>query len=104
MITPLHDRILVVRDNPEGKSAGGIILPDASHEEKSTGKVIAVGPGKKKPDGSRELMDVEVGDEILFAKYAGTEFTVKGRTLTVVREEDVFVKLGEANSEQPAPA
>ncbi len=89
-IRPLQDRILVHRIEEEETSAGGIIIPDSAKEKPSEGKVIAVGNGKVKEDGTLQPLDVKKGDRILFSKYAGTEINVDGEEHIIIREDDVL--------------
>ena len=89
-IRPLQDRILVHRIEEEETSAGGIIIPDRAKEKPSEGKVIAVGNGKVKEDGTLQPLDVKKGDRILFSKYAGTEINVDGEEHIIIREDDVL--------------
>ena len=88
-IRPLHDRVLVRRNEEEEKSAGGIILTDSAKEKPSEGKVIAVGKGKILENGDVRPLDVKVGDKILFGKYSGTEVKVDDEDLLVMREDDI---------------
>ena len=89
-VRPLQDRILVHRIDEEEVSAGGIIIPDSAKEKPSEGKVIAVGKGKIKEDGTLQRLDVKRGDRILFSKYAGTEINVDGEEHIIIREDDVL--------------
>ena len=89
-IRPLHDRIIIKREEEERKSAGGIVIPDSATEKPIRGKVVAVGNGKILEDGSVRKLDVKKGDKILFGKYSGTEVKVDGEDLLVMREEDVM--------------
>ncbi len=82
---PLADRVLVEAAAAESKTAGGIIIPDTAKEKPQRGKVIAIGTGKKD-----EPLTVKVGDTVLYGKYAGTEVTVDGRDLLIMRESDIF--------------
>ena len=93
-ITPLDDRIVVIRTEAEDKSAGGIILPENAKEKPQQGKVIAVGPGKQLDSGERATPDVSEGDIVLFGKYGGTEITVDGEEVIILRESDVLAKIG----------
>jgi len=86
---PLHDRVLIERVEEE-VSAGGIVIPDNAKEKPSRGKVIAVGSGKRLDDGKALTMDVKVGDVVLFGKYAGTEVSVEGKEMVVMREDDIM--------------
>tara|TARA_Y100001947_G_scaffold75585_1_gene63884 strand:- start:209 stop:496 length:288 start_codon:yes stop_codon:yes gene_type:complete len=87
---PLHDRVLVERIDEDEKTAGGIIIPDTAKEKPSEGKVIAVGSGTKAEDGSVTPLDVKSGDKILFGKWSGTEVTVDGKELLIMKESDVL--------------
>ncbi len=89
-IRPLNDRILVQRLEEEGKTAGGIIIPDSAKEKPAEGKVIAVGPGKLNDNGDRVAMDVKEGDTILFSKYGGTDVKIDGEDYLIMREDDVL--------------
>jgi chaperonin GroES len=89
-IRPLQDRILVKRVEEEEKSAGGIIIPDTAKEKPQEGKVIAVGNGKVREDGTVQPLDVKKGDRLLFSKYAGTEVNLDGDEHLIIREDDVL--------------
>ena len=92
-LQPLDDRILVQRLQSEEKTAGGILLPDTAKEKPQKGKVLAVGPGKVKKDGSRAAMQVKVGDTVLFTSWAGDEFKKQYSTsddFLIMREDDVL--------------
>lgn len=89
-IRPLHDRIVIKRIEADSKSAGGLYIPDTAKEKPARGKVIAVGEGKRDEQGVRIALDVEVGDEVLFGKYAGTELSVDGELCIVLREDEVL--------------
>lgn len=89
-IRPLHDRVLVRRAEEETTSAGGIVIPDSATEKPAAGKVVAVGKGKVTDSGDLRALDVTVGDDVLFGKYAGTEVKVAGETLLMMREEDIL--------------
>ena len=89
-IRPLHDRVIVKREEEEKKSQGGIIIPDTATEKPIFGKVIAVGKGKILENGEVRPLDLKVGDKILFGKYSGTEVKMDGEELVVMREEDVM--------------
>jgi len=94
-IRPLHDRVVVKRLPEETKSAGGILIPDAAAEKPSRGEVLAVGNGKKLDNGATQLMDVKVGNIVLFGKYSGTEVKVDGSDVLVMREDDIMAVLNE---------
>lgn len=89
-IQPLQDRLLVKRIDEEEEVQGGIIIPDAAKEKPQEGEVVAVGPGKVTDDGKRQDMELEPGDRILFAKYAGSEVKVEGNDFLIMREDDVL--------------
>jgi len=89
-IRPLNDRVLVIREDEEQKSAGGIIIPDTAKEKPQRGKIVAVGPGKMGDDGKRITMEVKKGDRVLFTKYAGTEIKIDGVEHVFMREDDIL--------------
>jgi chaperonin GroES len=89
-IRPLNDRVLVIREEEEQKSAGGIIIPDTAKEKPQRGKIIAAGPGKMGEDGKRTPLDVKAGDRVLFSKYAGTEIKLDGVEHVFMREDDIL--------------
>lgn len=88
--TPLHDRVLVRRVESDEKTAGGLIIPDSAKEKPAEGLVVAVGAGAKDEDGDRIAMDVKEGDKILFGKWSGTEVTVDGEELLIMKESDIM--------------
>ena len=88
-IRPLHDRVIIKRMEEERTTAGGIVIPDNIAEKPVRGKVLAVGNGKILEDGSVRPLDLKVGDNVLFGKYAGTEIKVDGEDVLVMREDDV---------------
>jgi chaperonin GroES len=94
VIKPLDDRIVVIRTEPDVKTAGGIFLPENAKEKPQQAKVLAVGPGKLLDDGSRSKPDVAAGDVVLFGKYSGTEITVDGQEIIILRESDILAKVG----------
>jgi chaperonin GroES len=89
-IRPLQDRILVKRLDEEEKTKGGIIIPDSAKEKPQEGKVIAVGNGKVREDGTVQPLDLKKGDRLLFSKYAGTEVNLDGEEHLIIREDDVL--------------
>ncbi len=89
-VRPLHDRVLIKRLEEEGKSKGGIIIPDTAKEKPIQGKVIAVGKGKVNDDGKVIPLEVKEGDKILFGKYSGTEVKIDGEEHLIMREEDIL--------------
>lgn len=93
-IAPLDDRIVVTRSQAEEKTAGGILLPENAKEKPQQGIIQAVGPGKLLDNGERATPDLKAGDVVLFGKYAGTEITVEGEEVIILRESDILAKLG----------
>jgi len=89
-IRPLNDRILVIREEEEQKSAGGIIIPDTAKEKPQRGKIVTAGPGKMGEDGKRTPLEVKAGDRVLFAKYAGTDIKLDGVEHVFMREDDLL--------------
>ena len=89
-IRPLHDRLIVKRLEEEERTKGGIIIPDTAKEKPIEGRVIAVGDGKAKEDGTKIPMEVKKGDRVLFAKYAGTEVKIDGEEHLMMKEEDIL--------------
>ena len=89
-IRPLHDRVLVRRIEEEEKTAGGIIIPDTAKEKPMEGEILAVGPGARNEQGELTPLDVKTGDRILFGKWSGTEVTMDGQELIIMKESDVM--------------
>jgi chaperonin GroES len=89
-VKPLHDRIIVRRLEEEGKTKGGIIIPDTAKEKPIEGKVIAVGTGRMKKDGTKLPLELKKGDRVLFAKYGGTEVMIEGEEHLIMKEEDIL--------------
>ena len=87
---PLHDRVLVRRVDPEGKTAGGIIIPDTAQEKPMEGEIVAVGPGARDDKGTVVPLDVKAGDRILFGKWSGSEIKVDGVDLLIMKEADIM--------------
>jgi chaperonin GroES len=93
-LKPLGDRLIVQALEEEETTASGIVLPDTAKEKPQRGKVLAVGDGKWDDEGDNRIpLDVEEGDEVLYSKYGGTEVTVEGEDLLVLRESDVLAKV-----------
>ncbi|KML54499.1 co-chaperone GroES [Burkholderia stabilis] len=88
-LRPLHDRVIVKRLDQETTTASGIVIPDSAAEKPDQGEVIAVGPGRKDADGQRIVLDLQVGERVLFGKYAGQAVKVDGNEFLVLREEDI---------------
>lgn len=93
-LIPLGDRVVVKPMKQEEMTRSGIVLPDTAKEKPQEGEVIAAGPGKMTEDGKRLEMDVKVGDTVIYAKYAGTEFKLDGDELIILREGDILAKKG----------
>lgn len=89
-LKPLGDRVVVEPVEQEEVTAGGIVLPETAKEKPQQGKILAAGPGARDDAGKRIEMDVKVGDKVLYAKYAGTEFKVDGKKLLILRESDLL--------------
>ncbi len=89
-IQPLHDRIVIEREESETVTAGGIVLPDTAKGKPTRGKVISVGEGRLLDSGSLSPLQVKVGDRVLFTSYAGEQFKLGDRELLLMREEDVL--------------
>ncbi len=89
-IRPLHDRVIIKRMEEERTSAGGIVIPDSAAEKPIKGEVVAVGNGKILESGEVRALDLKVGDKVLFGKYSGTEVTVDGDELLVMKEDDIM--------------
>jgi chaperonin GroES len=89
-VRPLHDRVIVQRLEEEEKTKGGIIIPDTAKEKPIEGKVIAVGAGKIKKDGTKIALEVKKGDRVLYAKYAGTEVKIDGEEYLMMKEDDIL--------------
>ena len=89
-LRPLDDRVVIKQSEAEEKTAGGIILPDTAKEKPQIGKIIAVGPGKLLDDGKRGKMSVKKNDEVIYAKYIGSEIEIDGGKFVVLHESDVL--------------
>lgn len=89
-LQPLHDRVILEAAPKEEVSAGGIILPDSAQEKPQRGTVLAVGPGKMLDNGNRAAIDVQVGETVLYGKYAGQEVTVDGKDFIILRADDIL--------------
>jgi chaperonin GroES len=89
-IRPLGDRLLVEPIEREETIAGGLLLPETAKEKPQQGNVLAAGEGRRDDDGKRIPMDVQVGDKVLFAKYAGTEIKLDGKKMLIMKESDVL--------------
>ena len=89
-IQPLQDRVIVKRIDEGERVRGGIIIPDSAKEKSQEGEVMAAGLGKYKEDGSRQPLDVNAGDRVLFGKHGGSEITVNGEELLIMRENEIL--------------
>jgi chaperonin GroES len=89
-LKPLGGRVIVEPIEQEEMTAGGIILPETAKEKPQEGKILAAGPGDRDEDGERIPMEVQVGDKVLYAKYAGTEVKVDGKKLLILKETDIL--------------
>ena len=87
---PLHDRVVVKRVEEEGKTKGGIIIPDTAKEKPMEGEIVAVGPGARDEKGTLVPLDVKKGDRILFGKWSGTEIKLDGQDLLIMKESDIM--------------
>ena len=92
-LKPLADRLLVKPLEEEEVTPGGIVLPETAKEKPQKGEVLAVGPGARDDEGNRIAMEVSVGDNVLFAKYGGTEIKLDGDKLLILRESDILAIL-----------
>ena len=88
--TTLHDRVLVERVEGEEKTAGGLIIPDSAKEKPAEGVIVAVGAGLRDDDGDRIALDVKQGDTVLLGKWSGTEVSVDGKDLLIMKESDIL--------------
>jgi chaperonin GroES len=89
-LKPLADRVIVKPSQAEERTKGGIIVPDTAKEKPVWGEVVAAGPGRVADDGKTVPMQVKIGDKVLYGKYSGTEVTVDGDDLLIMRESDIF--------------
>ena len=89
-LRPMGDRIVLKAVERETKTKSGLVLPDTATEKPQEGEVLAVGPGKVLDNGKRTTLEVQVGQRVLFAKYAGTEIKIDGEEYLILRESDVM--------------
>tara|TARA_B100000902_G_scaffold306271_1_gene294839 strand:- start:1021 stop:1305 length:285 start_codon:yes stop_codon:yes gene_type:complete len=92
-LKPLSDRIVVKAHEAEEKTASGIILPDTAKEKPQMGEVLAVGPGKLNENGTLNKMTLKKGDKVLYGKYSGSEVSIEGQDLMIMRESDILATL-----------
>ncbi|OAB56066.1 co-chaperone GroES [Phormidium willei BDU 130791] len=89
-VKPLADRVFVKVSASEEKTAGGILLPDSAKEKPQVGEIVQVGPGKRNDDGTRQEVDVKVGDKVLYSKYAGTDIKLGSDEFVLLSEKDIL--------------
>lgn len=94
-LQPLGDRVVIEREESEGKTAGGIVLPDAAKDKPARGTVVSVGNGRLLEDGTRNKIQVKPGDRVVFSSYAGEQFKVGDSELLLMREEDILAIIEE---------
>lgn len=92
-IRPLDDRVVVQPMESEERTAGGIVLPDSAKEKPQRGTVVAVGAGKLLDNGKRGELSVQVGDEVIYGKYGGTDIELSGEDVKILRESDILAKV-----------
>ena len=98
-IKPLHDRVIIRRiEDSTDKTAGGLFIPDTAKEKPQEGEVIAVGEGKYKEDGTRQTLDVNAGDRVLFGKYSGSEIKLDGEEFIIMREDEILGVISRAGA------
>lgn len=93
MLKPLRNRVLIKRDTPEERTAGGIVIPEVCKDPPTTGTVLAVGPGRVTRYGVRLPMSVEEGDRVMFPRWSGNNVTVRGKTYLLVPEDDIIARI-----------
>lgn len=89
-LKPLGDRVFIKVSEQDDRTAGGIFLPDTAKEKPQVGEVVAVGPGKKTDEGKVVAMDIQVGDRVLYSKYAGTEVKLGTEEYVLLAERDIL--------------
>lgn len=89
-VKPLSDRVFVKMSAAEEKTAGGLYLPDNAKEKPQIGEVVALGPGKRNDDGSRQELEIKVGDKVLYSKYAGTDIKLGTEEYVLLSEKDIL--------------
>jgi len=87
---PLHDRVVVRRIDEDGRTKGGIIIPDTAKEKPQQGEIVAAGPGAPDEKGHIQPLDVKAGDRVLFGKWSGTEVKIDGEDLLIMKESDIL--------------
>jgi chaperonin GroES len=101
-IRPLQDRVILRRIEEGEQVRGGIIIPDTAKEKPQEGEVVAVGEGKYRDDGTRQTLDVRVGDRVLFGKYSGSEVKIDNEELLIMREDEILGIIQRAASKKGA--
>ncbi len=99
---PLHDRVVVRRIDEDERTRGGIIIPDTAKEKPQQGEVVAAGPGAPDEKGQVQPLDVRAGDRVLFGKWSGTEVTIDGEDLLIMKESDILGVLEQAAEKKKA--
>ena len=99
---PLHDRVVVSRVEEDTKTAGGIIIPDTAKQKPMQGEVVAVGPGARDETGKVVPLELKAGDRVLFGKWSGTEVTIDGKELLIMKESDILGVLDATSSVRAA--
>ncbi len=99
---PLHDRVVVRRIDEDERTRGGIIIPDTAKEKPQQGEVVAAGPGAPDEKGQVQPLDVRAGDRVLFGKWSGTEVTIDGEDLLIMKESDILGVLEQAAKKKKA--
>ena len=89
-VKPLYDRILARRSEKEEQAIGSIIIPDSAKEKPQQAEILAVGKGKRLEDGTVVELDVKVGDQVLLGKYSGTDISIEGEDLIILREDEIL--------------
>jgi chaperonin GroES len=92
-LQPIGDRVVVEREASEGRTAGGIVLPDTAKDKPARGTIVSVGDGKLLEDGTRSKLQVKVGDRVVFSSYAGEAFKIDDQELLLMREDDILAIL-----------
>jgi chaperonin GroES len=92
-VRPLDDRVVVEPLEAEEKTSGGILLPDTAKQKPQRGKVLSIGPGKLRDDGTRAALAVAKGDEVIYGRYSGNDIEVDGKEVKILRETDILAKV-----------
>ncbi|NLX56273.1 MAG: co-chaperone GroES [Planctomycetaceae bacterium] len=92
-VEPIGDKVVIKRLEPDQKTAGGIVLPDATQDKPQQGRVLSIGDGRQLPDGSRVPHQVREGDRVVFSRYAGTEVVVDNEEVLIMGEDEILAVL-----------